>query len=248
VQHHWVMHRGRVSLVWFALLTSAPASLHAIDNSGLELEWHSPAGCPDRADLASRVPEAPPALAARGSRPHARGVIVEDARGYRLDLWTNEGHRTLFANDCEELASATALVLSLLIDSQRHAVAPAASARFDEAQPKLWPWIRADVVADLGTLPHLGLGPGLGVGLRIERLNLELSGSWLPKQDVRSLQRTAAVGELQLWSGELGTCYAITTGVGLSPCLHLEYGRIANRGTNIATCGRTPRCRGAFTR
>jgi hypothetical protein len=232
VQHRGEMCGRCITVVLFALaLTFKQAVVQAADTGGLQLEWHAPAGCPDHAETVSRVPEAPPALAAHGPGPRARGVIVQQADGYRLNLWTDQGSRTLFAKDCEELASAAVLVLSLLIDAQRHGgvrVPPPTNERV------VWPWIRPEVVSDLGTLPHLAVGPGLGLGVRIERLSLGLSGNWLPKQDVRSTLRTAAVGQLQLWSAELHACYALTDRLALSPCVHAEYGRIIGRGRNLA--------------
>jgi hypothetical protein len=106
---------------------------------------------------------------------------------------------------------------------------PAPSQRF------IWALLRPELAADSGTLPHIALGPAFSVGVRVYATSLELSGTYLPGQNVFATQRMAAVAELHLLSAALGACQALTRTAELSPCLRFEYGQLAGRGKNLAT-------------
>lgn len=103
-------------LVALALAAALPA--RADDRLGLA--WNAPDGCPAedsvRAEVArllgGAIPDGPPIAA------EARTIAAEGA--YELTLRTNvggeRGERALRAERCEELASAAALILALMID------------------------------------------------------------------------------------------------------------------------------------
>jgi hypothetical protein len=204
---------------------------HAADNGALELDWQAPAQCADAAELESQVYARLPAQPRTQAPLHARGRIEVVQAGYRLQLETEQGRRTLLAADCEELVSAAALVLALLVDSQaRNEPQPTASAPTPRV---VWALIRPELDADLGTLPHLAIGPGLSAGVRVYATSLELSGYYLPSQNVRGPQQTATLGELHALAAGLGACQGLTSPIELSPCLRVEYGHITGHGTNL---------------
>jgi hypothetical protein len=90
--------------------------------------------------------------------------------------------------------------------------------------------VRPELVADLGSMPSLAVGPGLSLGLRLDRTAIELSGSYLPPNHLTAGDRE--LGAIELWSAALGVCHAISYGGGtaISPCLRVEYGRMAGEG------------------
>jgi hypothetical protein len=221
------------ALLWTLVLGMRGRSVHAADNGALELDWQAPAQCADAAELESqvyaRLPERRPARAPL----RARGRIEATQAGYRLELQTEQGRRTLLAQDCEELVSAAALMLALLVDSQaRNEPQPTATVPPPRA---IWALIRPELEADLGTLPHLAIGPGLSAGVRVYATSLEVSGYYLPSQNVSGPQQTATLGELHALGAGLGACQGVTSPIELSPCLRLEYGRIEGHGTNLRT-------------
>jgi hypothetical protein len=221
------------ALLWALVLGMRGRSVHAADNGALELDWQAPAQCADRAELESQVYARLPERPRPRSVLHARGRIEATQTGYRLELQTEQGRRTLLAQDCEELVNAAALMLALLVDSQaREEPQPTATV----PKPRsVWALIRPELVADLGTLPHLAVGPGLSAGVRVFATSLEVSGYYLASQNVSGPQQTAPLGELHALAAGLGACQALTSRMELSPCLRLEYGRIEGRGTNLKT-------------
>lgn len=90
--------------------------------------------------------------------------------------------------------------------------------------------VRLELLADLGTLPKLGVGPALSLSVRLDQTALELTGNYLPSNDVDSGSRT--VGSVHLWSGALGVCQAFGKGVVVGPCLRGEYGRMSGQGSS----------------
>jgi hypothetical protein len=90
--------------------------------------------------------------------------------------------------------------------------------------------VRLELLADLGTLPKLGVGPALSVSVRLDQTALELTGNYLPSNDVESGSRT--LGSVHLWTGALGVCQAFGQGVVVGPCLRAEYGRMFGKGSS----------------
>jgi hypothetical protein len=223
------------ALLWILGLCAASRSVRAADDAELQLEWRAPANCADRAELSAqieaRLPERPRARATL----RARGWIELTRGGYRLELETEQGRRTLLAPECEELTSAAALMLALLIDPHTGPVPPPTAAATARRTRVVWALLRAELEADLGTLPSFALGPGLSLGVRVFATSIEVSGYYLPKQDVFDAQHAAALGELHALGLGLAACQALTSPVELSPCLRIEYGRIAGQGSNLNT-------------
>jgi hypothetical protein len=88
--------------------------------------------------------------------------------------------------------------------------------------------VRPELIADLGTMPALGVGPALSLGLRLDRTAIELSGNYLPPNHVERDERD--LGTIKLWSAGLGVCHAFGRKNQLGPCLRAEYGRMSGEG------------------
>jgi len=195
------------------------------------------------------------------SSVQASGRIERDpsGSGYRLELRTGAGERQLSAADCRELASSASLILALLIDphaapeaaelpaaSEPAVVSPPSAAPEPEPEPRAgepgepttprsWRFtVRPELVADLGILPAVAAGPGLALGLRFGATSLELSGSYLPTQQVERPNGTGSVAELRAIGLQLGACQALLARPRLGPCLQLEYASLSGRGINVS--------------
>jgi hypothetical protein len=134
-------------LVAAALFTSAPATDDAVS-----LLWEAPAECPDRDAVVHRVHEL---LAASTIAPDAKDVratarIETTPRGYALELHFEgdvRSDRRIESSDCNELAHAAALILSIAVD-------PSAAWSTDTAVvPDPSPAAPEDAIAQPGPTP-----------------------------------------------------------------------------------------------
>lgn len=92
-------------------------------------------------------------------------------------------------------------------------------------------FVRANLVADYGSLPEVGLGPGLGIGAQLGALTVELSGSYLPSQ--QAVVEGRSVAALEVAAAGVGLCYALAFAPALAPCVRAEYGRMWGRGQGL---------------
>ncbi|HTV21857.1 MAG TPA: hypothetical protein VMG12_24375, partial [Polyangiaceae bacterium] len=86
--------------------------------------------------------------------------------------------------------------------------ARAARAARDDAAPhrSRWRWGgRAGLVADMGTLPELGLGPTLGAAWGVDWIEARASGTYLPAREA-SVSRPTASAEFGLLTAGLSVC------------------------------------------
>ena len=198
---------------------AAPATARAAD-----LEWIAPAECPSRASVLDAVTRAlGPSSAADTTTLRARAVVENSGRGWRVQLSTPSGERTLEADTCEELGEAVALILALAIDPSRGAaqpepppVAPIESANEKEKEKEQptppatlakTPLLAfgAGQLTDFGTLPSVAIGGGLVAALRVPPLRFEIAGAiWAPQR--QSVAGTTSGGDLTLASGVAGAC------------------------------------------
>jgi hypothetical protein len=203
---------------------------HAHAAEQLELEWSAPAGCPDRQSVLRAVSERLGDRAAQGSPLSASGEIEATPAGFALQLRAQGGERQLEAASCQELAESAAVILALLIDPQAAAPPSAAS----EPGPPIWGLVRAELVGDLGLLPSLSFGPGVALGIGIAGSSLELSGTYLPAQDLSSPSGSEKVGDLRVFAGRLSFCQVLFSPLGLAPCLGVEYAQLTGAGSETA--------------
>jgi hypothetical protein len=168
---------------------------------------------------------------APGREPlRAEAEVEEGASGFALVLRTGAGKRELAGRTCAEVAGAAALILALLIDPEADA-AP----RETPAEPERTTWLvlRPELALDTGILPSVAVGPALALGVKLSRLSLELSGTYLPAQDVIRAERDQPVAQVSLLSAALGACYALVRSPELGPCLRIEHGRLLAEGQEL---------------
>ena len=195
--------------------------------------WDAPQGCPDWADVESRIPEPLPGRAPKNARLKANAHVTTDAAGYRLDFHTAQGERSLHAATCDELASAAALLLGLLRDSMADSAPPVSSQRDVAAL------LGVSVALDWGSLPELAWGPSLRAGIRLYATSITAAGQYLPPQQVgspASFSGAAVRGTVTLATAGVSVCQALTPVIELSPCALFEYGQIwVGRGQSSDT-------------
>ena len=206
---------------------AAIVSLTAPATAQADVEWITPPGCSSRESVLQAVTRA---LGLRSNADvaaiRARAVVEARGPGWRVELSTPGGERTLDADTCDQLADAVALILALASDPARAAAPPAAAPpaaasvappgergppggerRSPPAPATRTPplAIGAGQLADVGTLPGAALGAVLFVGLRVPPLRIEIAGA------IWGLQRgsvgdTGAGGELSLFSAVAQGC------------------------------------------
>ena len=196
---------------------AAPATARA------DLEWVAPAGCSSRESVLDAVTRAlGPSSTADVGAIRARAVVESSGRGWRVQLSTANGERTLSADTCEQLAEAVALILALAIEPARarvtappeeRAASPAnanANAK-DAATPASTAAgasvlaIGAGELADLGTMPSAAVGAEIFAAIRVPPLRIEVAGSlWEPQR--QTVPGTSAGGDLTLIAGVAHGC------------------------------------------
>lgn len=223
-----------VGLVLFAGVVSVRPARAA--EPPIEVRWSAPPGCPDQTALVNTIAEQ------RGRMPtlQANAATLFDARleraaqGYALDVRTRAdgipGRRILMGDDCVTLARVAAMIASVLMDqgvAQEPEKVPASqSAQFV---------LRAQAVADVGSLPAVALGPSLTAGVRLHATSLELGASYLPTQSIDvAAAPVQPAAELQLLTGSLGVCQALLAAPELGPCVRGEYGQLWGRALQLA--------------
>ena len=215
----------------------------------LALDWDAPGGCPDEDDVEALVAQRLGEHSTTStSRLSASGRVTQTPTGFLLTLSTPTGERRLESARCDELAQSAAVILALLIDPHALPQTPSAAAAASEvpepepaapevAQPSatytrplvLHGSLRAELVGDAGLLPRVSLGPGVAGGVVLNRTTLEISGTYLPGQDVRA-EAGYDVGDLRAFIGRLGACQALLARPSLGPCGFVEYTRLSGRG------------------
>ena len=189
----------------------------------VDLDWEAPRGCPDRQRVLSEIQKRLGGRTSDEPQLSASGEIEVIASGYRLDLEAEGGRRVLEAASCEELAESAAVILALLIEPRAAAAATPAG--------RFWGAVRAELVLDLGVLPGPSVGPGLAIGAGIGGSSLELSGTYLPTQDVES--NSADRGDLRAFAARLLFCQRLFERPALAACAGGEYARLVGHGADM---------------
>ena len=223
--------------------------------SDVDLQWSAPSACPSEANLREGLDSRVGRRITFGPDAglHVSARITHQGDGYALALQTRSDSgseaRLLRAHSCNELARASVLIVALLLT--RGAPAPSTPAREPEAAresardlepastgPRSWRWrTRVYGVADVGTLPGVSFGPGLGLGLALHSTQFELGALYLPTQDVSQdmvspmmALTTAKLAKLQLVTATAGVCQLVVQKPEIGPCLGAELGRLLARG------------------
>jgi hypothetical protein len=167
--------------------------------SRVELTWNAPSSCPTSDAVLREV------QSSLGATPIHRVVARADVTQVAAEHWSVHlatevdgviGERSLDANSCASLASATALIVAWTIDpaaarSGPSAAPAASSASRDEAVPTPTPtktresprgFVATSGRLDLGLLPSAAGGADVTLGASWGPLRGELSGTyWFPQ-------------------------------------------------------------------
>jgi hypothetical protein len=104
----------------WAVVSFTPDEAHA--QSSVDLAWNAPPECPQEGAVRERLQALTGAATQGHRRLHAEGRIERVGKRYRLTLSVREGDavrgRTMNADSCNDLASAAAVALGLLIRSE----------------------------------------------------------------------------------------------------------------------------------
>jgi hypothetical protein len=202
-----------------ASLVSAIAGAEPSDPI-VHLSWNAPPGCPTAAAVASDVQRI-----LGGSSSHratARADVVElGSQRWSVHLVTNvddaPGERSLEANSCEALASATALILALTVDPARALATMPPPSRPQQPAPRPGPpaqtstrdplqvLVAAAGVGETGTLPSPSVGGEISLGVLFGPVRGEISGTDWFSQDATA--NTGQGTHIHLLDGALRGCF-----------------------------------------
>jgi hypothetical protein len=213
----------------------------------VSLTWNAPAGCPSGEAVLADVERTLGATTSR--RVTARADVSEigpDHWSVRLitDVDGAQGERTLDANSCASLATATALILAWTVDpsrapssaaaaAQTAAVAPSAKQEAQHASPTprsraagSWPFtavVAASGAGDLGTLPSIGGSGEVALGALFGPIRGELAGAAWFVQDATNAVRPGVLegAHIHLLDFRLRGCFRGRLGARfeLDPCV-----------------------------
>jgi hypothetical protein len=201
----------------------------------VELAWNAPAGCPAREAVLHQTR----AMLA-GSTTHHLVVARAEVSELAPDHWSVHlatdvdgvaGERSLEANSCASLASATALILAWTVDPahappSEHHESPSVTPTHVDVAPTPTPadhvpvhaLLAAGAALDIGTLPSAAGAAEVALGGLVGPVRVEVAGTDWAKQD--------AVGStggthIHLLEGALRACVAARVGtrLELSPCI-----------------------------
>jgi hypothetical protein len=187
-------------------------------------------------------------------------AVVEHGQTWSLAMETElagrPGRRSLEAASCQDLASAAALIVALMIDPNAvaaHATPPrpvAAPPRPVAAPPKTEPAPAPEskrravqylagihVAGSYGTLPSFDVGVGGGVGMQGRRWRAELRGSYGLRRDQKASAAAppGAYGEFNFAAAALAACVNLgREGLAFGPCADAELGATSAKGFGVS--------------
>jgi hypothetical protein len=226
--------------------TSAPRARAAGD---VDITWLAPEGCPSSDAVKAEIDE----LLGGAASERARDSLSVRATVERGERWLvtletqvgrTSGHRTIAAGSCPGLASATALIVALMIDPQavaarqgkREAAPPPAPAPVAPAPPTRTTFgiVGLGAIANLGVLPGPDVGIGVSLGLQRGHWLVELRTAYGPRE-VHSdalADPQGAYGKFRFHAGTLVGCWlALRTTVDIGACVLAEAGAVRGEGS-----------------
>ena len=236
-----------------AALVTWPARALAAEPaaSRLRLEWHAPAGCPDREQAYAAIAAAlGKPLPARETPAVVRVQIAqrEDGR-WNADIWMygaeGSGERSFIGASCTDVAEAAALIVAMALDPTAAAARGESGAADARAGPSTDTPARLSaglrLSADAGSLPEPSAGAALVFGLEHARLRAQLeAAAWLP-QEARIGRDAELGGRFGLFTGALRGCFDVllfaADALRAGPCLAFEAGLATGRGLDISEPG-----------
>jgi hypothetical protein len=208
----------------------------------VSLTWNAPHECPPGEAVLADVQRMLGSTSGRSVA--ARADVTEvNPEHWSVHLTTDvegaQGERTIEANSCASLATATALILAWTVDPSRARAPPpppqanagvAPEAAGDRAEPSTprgrsmqsEPFaglVAATGAFDVGTLPTVGTAGEITVGALLGPVRAEVSGAyWLPQDATRG---TSEGTHIHLLDARVRGCFRIrlTGTLELDPCL-----------------------------
>jgi hypothetical protein len=230
----------------------------APDEAPVELQWRAPDECPPSANVRDQITRFVADGAPTGTvdRVKVDAVIVKSGDRYvlELDLQLPTGalHKRIEADKCEVLASATALVMAVMLDPtavvetvDRPTAAPQPPPVVAAPKPSPPPppkkkerrargIVRVLAAGSFGALPGFGGAFGGSIGARIGRARVEATAFGELPQRERQPQQRRAGADLDLWTVGARGCFApAVKRVDFPLCAGVEGGQMRARGFGL---------------
>ncbi len=247
----WLARRLFVNAL---LLVTGTGSIASADEPPVELDWNAPDAeqCPTASEVLAQVSKL-----VEATQPNERATVRvrADVRKlgegrFRVELTTlvdgKKGRRVIEERSCAAMAEATVLILAWMVDPRVLDVAeppkPAPPPPPPPKPPATPPAPRPErrgvdlvfgvgAVADLGTLPSLGVGVGLAPGVRGSWWRLQAHGELWAHQTSR-VPGTDAGASFGLLSAGLDVC-AVPWRVDVGFCAGPELDRLEGTGFGV---------------
>ncbi len=263
----------RPGLVGAALLTTAAmCTLDAAARAqspttgprSIAVDWEAPAECPSRDELQARLARLL-AGSERKEAVRARVAVMRRRSGaWSATIVTNlpgvTGERTLSADSCDLLASATALVIALAFDPDLNLPTPPAptppappaplsprpEATSVEPSPAEGspPWrlvAEAWAAGDGGALPSIAPGAGLALGAEHAPWSAQAYAEAWAAASATSSTRAGAGGHFQLFDAGLRACVGSWGWLGYGACAGAEVDAEQATGFGVSAPGSAAR-------
>lgn len=243
------MYRSAFPVLLLAgLFGSRLAEAQATPTSNeVALEWNAPSVCPPTSGIVEDIHVMLGGEISRRLSARADVTEISSVR-WSVHIVTNvggvTGERTLEADSCASIASATALVLAWTIDptraraplplparpSSRPSPARTPSAQLASRSLVMKGLVAVSGVGDRGSLPDTGAGLEVALGVIVGPVRVEVLGSDWVSQDAKN-----AVGEgahLHLLEGAMRGCLRVTLSsrLEIDPCLGASLADVSSVG------------------
>jgi hypothetical protein len=242
-------------LAWLAVTGGVESANAEQAAAPITLDWHGPVDCSRADQVAADVLRLAGSGAARAAPVDAHVRVARTRGGFRVELETTQlgesGHREFEGRTCDEVADATALVLSVMLapvpttdtvkeqgfrpkPEKPKPVAPAPRPEVTNTRWGLGPRVGGDI----GTLPRPTLFAGGAGWFASDPLRLEQGAEiWVPR-DTTGGPREGAGALVGLWTAHTRGCYALLPGaIALEGCFGASAGRASGRGQGIKNPG-----------
>jgi hypothetical protein len=141
----------------------------AAQSRGVELGWSAPASCPNAAEVArraERILNRPLARPGDSEQLKVSAVVTapSESSPWSVTLETGSASRTVQAASCDELVSATAVFLAILLEPNADEAAPEPTSQPEPPPPApALPPAAPPAAAQSTSSTHLALGSALGM-------------------------------------------------------------------------------------
>jgi len=214
------------------------------------LEWTAPPECPNEQLVTSQVSALAGETLARQPLSVRARIVAGNEHRYRLELRVatrEEDARVIESDDCQKLAEATALIVSLHLSSRAKSeskdvnVAPPPAAPLppetrppERAARRTHGGLGVDVSGDLGTLPTIAWGAGFRGYVSRGLLRGELGAMLWPRSEATAQSPFGGGASISLRTLALAGCWTWEPRLGLSGCFRVEGGILHASGFGIS--------------